>query len=190
MRHGSVAVGLGASTNGGSSQSGALLDIALLLLRAGGVRGVRHDLAALPADGLLWRGRDALVDAVLDALLAAELVVVATPIYRATYSGLLKVFLDLLPNGALTGKVAIPIASGGSLGHQLAIDHGLRPLLGSLGATVVATGVYASSQQFSNGSPEASVIERTERSVAEALSISLGYAALSRPAPALASHER
>src|SRR5262245_43328896 len=94
MSAGLAAVGLSASPNGRSSHSGALLDVALLLLGAGGVRGVRHDLAALPADGLLGRARDARVDAVLDALLAADLVVVATPIYRATYSGLLKVFLD------------------------------------------------------------------------------------------------
>jgi len=185
-----TAVGLSASPNRGSSQSGALLDIALLLLRAGGVRVERHDLTALPADGLLGRVRAARVDAVVDALLAADLVVVATPIYRATYSGLLKVFFDLLPNAALVGKVAVPIASGGSLGHQLAIDHGLRPLLGSLGASVVATGVYATPQQFSNGSPEAPVIERVERSVAEALSISRGYGARSRPVPALTSPER
>jgi len=185
-----AAVGLSASPNGGASQSGALLDLALALLRARGARVERHDLASLPSDGLLGRVRDARVDAALDSLLAADLVVVATPIYRATYSGLLKVFFDLLPNAALAGKVAIPIATGGSLGHQLAIDHGLRPLLGSLGAIVVATGVYASQQQLSDGPPEASVIERIERSVAEALSISSGYATASRPVSALASHER
>src|SRR5262245_59095539 len=118
MSGGLTAVGVSASPNGSSSQSGALLGVALLLLRAGGVRVERHDLAALPADGLLGRVRATRVDAVLDALLAADLVVVATPIYRATYSGLLKVFLDLLPNAGLAGKVAVPIASGGSLGHQ------------------------------------------------------------------------
>jgi len=190
MSDGLTAVGLSASPNGGSSQSGAMLDIALLLLRGVGARVERHDLSALPADALLGRVRSPRLDAVRDAVLAADLVVVATPIYRATYSGLLKVFFDLLPNAALAGKVAVPIASGGSLAHQLAIEHGLRPLLGSLGAIVVATGVYASPQQFSNGSPEASVIERVERSVAEALCVSRGYESRSRPAPALSTHER
>src|SRR5262245_66580571 len=119
MSGGLTAVGVSASPNGSSSQSGALLDVALLLLRAGGVRVERHDLTALPADGLLGRVRAARVDAVVDALLAADLVVVATPVYRATYSGLLKVFFDLLPNAALVGKMAVPIASGDSREQQV-----------------------------------------------------------------------
>src|SRR6266852_1938882 len=78
----------------------------------------------------------------------------ALPIYRATYSGLLKVFFDLLPPDALARKVAIAIATGGGPSHLLAVDHGLRPLLASVGALVVATGIYGTDAQFRAGVPE------------------------------------
>src|SRR5262245_13055297 len=114
------AVGLCASPGGASSRSGALLDLALGLLVERGVRAERRDLDSLPADGLLGRAAAPAVDAALEAVVAADLLLVATPIYRATYSGLLKVFFDLLPADALAGSVAIPIGVGGSPGHQLA----------------------------------------------------------------------
>lgn len=59
-------------------------------------------------------------------------IVIATPIFKAAYSGLLKVFLDVLPQYALTGKVVLPLATGGSLAHVLALDYALRPVLQSM----------------------------------------------------------
>ena len=56
----------------------------------------------------------------------AQLIVVATPVYQAAYSGLLKVFLDLLPQTALAGKTVLPPATGGSPHHMLALDYALR----------------------------------------------------------------
>jgi FMN reductase len=170
------AVGLSASPDGSASRSGSLLDITLSMLGDRGVRIERLDLAAFPANGLLGRARSAPVDAALGALASSDLVLVATPIYRATYTGLLKVFFDLLPNAALAGKVAIPIASGGSPGHQLALEYGLRPLLASVGAVVVATGIYTSPEQFVDGSPDSTVVGRIGRAVAEALSLVRGGA--------------
>jgi len=181
------AVGLSASPGGPSSRSGALLDIALARLAECGARAERFDLAGLPAEALLGRVRSPQVDAALEALAGADLVLVATPIYRATYAGLLKVFFDLLPTAALAGKVAIPIATGGSPGHQLAIDHGLRPLLASVGAVVVATGIYASPEQFADGEPERAVIDRIRRAVAEALALA---ARANTPRPELLTQER
>src|SRR5215831_7280072 len=171
MSHNLHVVSLGASPSGPLSRSAALLQAALALLADREVRVERIDLAALPADGLLGRARSPQVDAALAVIACADLVIVATPIYRATYSGLLKVFFDLLPTGGLAGKVALPIAAGGSPSHQLAIDHGLRPLLASLGAVVVATGVYASPEQFLDGTPDRPLLERLERAVAEALAL-------------------
>lgn len=56
------------------------------------------------------------------------------PVYKAAYSGLLKALLDLLPQYALTGKTVLPLATGGSTAHVLAIDYALRPVLSSMGA--------------------------------------------------------
>jgi FMN reductase len=101
------------------------------------------DLRTLPADALLAADTsDPQIRAVVDALLDADGLVVATPIYKAAYSGLLKVFLDLLPQRALTGKVVLPLATGGTLAHVLAIDYALRPVLVSLGAQHVSTGRF------------------------------------------------
>ncbi|HEU5079271.1 MAG TPA: NADPH-dependent FMN reductase [Opitutaceae bacterium] len=86
------------------------------------------------------------------ALIAsASGVVVATPVYKAAYSGLLKTFLDILPQTAFRGKTVLPIATGGSPGHLLAIDFSVKPLLAALAATDVLQGVYAVDAQFSTG---------------------------------------
>jgi FMN reductase len=176
-----TAVGLAASPNGATSRSGALLEAALALLDERGVHVERRDLSSLPADGLLGRVRSPHVDAALASVARADLLLVATPIYRATYSGLLKVFFDLLPTAALAGKVAIPIATGGSPTHQLALDHGLRPLLSSVGAVVVATGVFASPEQFGDGAADRALVERLERAVDEALALAAAYSQSPHP---------
>src|SRR5262245_63209830 len=95
------AVGLCGSPGGASSRSGVLLDLVLAHLADRGGRVERRDLALLPADALLGRVPARQVNAVLEAFTGADLVLVATPIYRATHSGLLKVFFDLLPTDAL-----------------------------------------------------------------------------------------
>lgn len=78
----------------------------------------------------------------------ARAIVVATPVYKAAYSGVLKVFLDLLPQAALKGKVVLPLATGGSPHHMLALDYALRPVLQSLAARHILPGVYATDAQI------------------------------------------
>ncbi|KAI1690900.1 NADPH-dependent FMN reductase domain-containing protein [Ditylenchus destructor] len=73
----------------------------------------------------------------------SQTVVIATPIYKAAYSGLLKIFLDLLPQDGLAGKSIWTLATGGSLAHLLALDYGLLPVLSALGARSHIDGVYA-----------------------------------------------
>lgn len=97
----------------------------------------------LPAEDLLHaRAASPAIQAALAKVAQAEAVVIATPIYKAAYSGLLKSFIDLLPQYGLTGKVVLPLASGGSLAHALAIDYALRPVLSSLGAQIIVPGVF------------------------------------------------
>ena len=78
----------------------------------------------------------------------ADIVVVATPVYKAAYSGLLKVFLDLLPQEALRGKSVVPLATGGSVAHLLALDYALKPVLGALGARHFFDSIYGADSQF------------------------------------------
>lgn len=153
------------------SRSKRLLDHAAERLEDEGVATTRLDLARLPADGLLGRETPPVLQAALAAVARADIVVVGTPVYRASYSGLLKVFFDLLPRGALEGKVGVLVATGGVAGHQMVLDHGLRPLLASLGAITVPTGTYGTDAQFRDGVPAAALRLRIERAVAEALAL-------------------
>ena len=109
--------------------------------------------------------------AAIESATRARIVVAGTPVYRATYSGLLKVFFDLLPQDSLLGKIGVPIVTGHDRGHSLALDHGLRPLFASLGATVVASGVYGTSAQFQNGKTAPELLQAVDRAVDEALAL-------------------
>lgn len=72
----------------------------------------------------------------------ADAVVIGTPVYKAAYSGLLKSLLDLLPQRALAGKTVLPLATGGTTAHVLAIDYALRPVLSAMGAGHVVQGWF------------------------------------------------
>ena len=78
----------------------------------------------------------------------AHIVVVLTPVYKASFTGVLKTFLDLLPQKALKDKKVIPLAMGGSLGHLLAIEYALKPILSVLGATEILNTVYVVDKQI------------------------------------------
>jgi FMN reductase len=85
---------------------------------------------------------DPAATAAVGQILAADLLVVASPTYKATYSGLLKAFLDRLGTGSLGGAPAIPVLLGGAQNHRLAVDVHVAPLLLELGASVPARGLF------------------------------------------------
>jgi FMN reductase len=164
------AVGISGSPSA-ASKSRALVEYALAQLGARGAVIELVDLAALPADALLGRRPAPETSGALDAVARARVVVAGTPVYRATYSGLLKVFFDLLPQDSLVGKIGIPLVTGHGLAHSLAVDHGLRPLFASLGATVVASGVYATSEQFVGCTPAPELFHAVDQAVREAVAL-------------------
>ncbi|RYP85531.1 NADPH-dependent oxidoreductase [Nocardioides guangzhouensis] len=98
------------------------------------------DLADLGAALLDWA--DPAVTAVVDEVRAADLLVVASPTYKATYTGLLKLFLDRFPPGGLRGVVTVPLMLGAGPAHALAPELTLRPVLTEIGATVPVPGAY------------------------------------------------
>jgi FMN reductase len=79
---------------------------------------------------------------------AADLVVVASPTYKATYTGLLKVFLDRYDDKGLAGVVAVPVMMGAGPSHYLAPEVGLRQLLVELGASVPTSSLYVMENQL------------------------------------------
>jgi len=154
------------------SKSRALLERTLASLVERGATTALVDLAALPADALLGRRRSSEVDEALARVADATIVVASTPVYRATYSGLLKVFFDLLPLNGLVDKTGIAIATGGSPAHQLVIDHGLRPLFASVGAVITPTAIYGTDSAFENGVPNESLLARIDVAASEAITLS------------------
>ncbi|MGO4760489.1 CE1759 family FMN reductase, partial [Streptomyces sp. 2MCAF27] len=80
--------------------------------------------------------------------------IVVTPVFTASYSGLFKSFFDLIDPDALTGKPVLIAATGGTARHSLVLEHALRPLFSYLRAAVVPTAVYAASEDWGSGGDE------------------------------------
>jgi FMN reductase len=132
------------------SRSAWLIERAGRRLAASGEHRVQTiALRELPAEALLRAevGRAGVREAIA-AVAAADVVLVSTPIYKAAYSGLLKTFLDLLPQDGLRGKTVLPMATGGSPGHLLALDYALKPVLHALGARLIIDSVFAVDTQL------------------------------------------
>jgi FMN reductase len=118
-------------------------------LELAGFAGKALHVRDLPAAPLLHADlTDPAIARAIAAVEAADAVVIATPVYKASYTGLLKAFLDLLPQDGLAGKLVLPLATAGSQSHMLALDYALRPVLHALAARHVLTSIYATSQQL------------------------------------------
>jgi FMN reductase len=112
-------------------------------LAARGFELAHIEVRDLPASELLTgRTTDPAIAAAIALIARADAIVIATPIYKASYTGVLKAFLDLLPQFAFAGKVVLPLVTGGTLAHVLALDYALRPVLVALGAQHVVNGLF------------------------------------------------
>lgn len=154
---------------------------------------VRHvAVRDLPAEALL-SGDSAhpAIRQVVETIDWADALVVGTPVYKAAYSGLLKTLLDVLPQFALAGKTVLPLATGGSTAHVLAIDYALRPVLTSLGTDNVLRGWFVLDRHVS---PEAegagAVAAEAAEGVAETAARLVGSLAAAADGPAGAAPRR
>jgi FMN reductase len=109
------------------------------------------------------------LQATLDIVLGADGLIAVTPIFSASYSGLFKLFFDLVERDAFAGKPVLIAATGGTARHSLAVEHAIRPLFAYLNAAVVATGVYAATEDWGRGGDAAdgSLVERIDRAARE-----------------------
>jgi FMN reductase len=89
--------------------------------------------------------------AVVEAVGSADALIVGTPVYKGSYTGLFKHLIDFIDPDALAGKPVVLTATGGGLRHALVLEHQLRPLFGFFAAQTLPTGVYASDQDFQDG---------------------------------------
>lgn len=104
---------------------------------------------------------------VIEKVAEADALVVVSPTFSASISGLVKSFFDILETGTLTGKPVLMAATGGTERHSLMIDFAMRPLLSYLGALPVRTGVFAATSDF--GGPQAGALAGRVREAADEL---------------------
>ena len=98
-----------------------------------------RDLAVDIANHLVTGFPAQALDEAIDAVAEADGLIVVTPVFTASYSGLFKSFFDLIDKDALTGKPVLIAATGGTARHSLVLEHALRPLFSYLRAIVVPT---------------------------------------------------
>jgi FMN reductase len=107
---------------------------------------VTIDLADVASE--LFDSQSAAVSALLDQVASSDLVITASPTYKASYTGLLKAFVDRYGNNSLAATVAVPVMTGAAPIHALAPEVFLRPELIELGATVPSRGLFVTEREF------------------------------------------
>jgi FMN reductase len=118
----------------------------------------------------------------IDAVLACDGLIALSPIFNASYSGLFKLFFDVIQRDAFAGKPVLIAATGGTARHSLALEHALRPLFAYLRAVVAPTAVFAASEDWAGGDGTSRALaERMERAAGELAGLVSG-----RPAAAAA----
>ena len=163
------------AVNGSPSSTSSTSALARAALEVAG-GGVLVNVGDLDADALLLRGEHSSVRDALAAIADATVLVLATPVYRATFSGLLKLVLDQLPPDSLRGVPVVLAATAGSDLHFLSLDTGCRAVVASLGGWTVPTVVYANPTAFVDKVPTEATLALLTRAVDEArlLAASLG----------------
>jgi len=132
-----------------TSRSSAVIELIISVLEEKGFSTISISVHDIPPEDLVFaRFESEAVEKLKVLIEKADGVIIATPIYKASYTGILKSMLDLLPQDGLAGKVVLPIATGGTIAHLLAIDYALKPVLSALGARNVVGGVYIVDSQF------------------------------------------
>lgn len=146
--------------------------------RAGGIeasvdiielRDLAHDIT----NNLLTGFAPPALESAINTVVSADALIVVTPIFSTSYSGLFKSFIDVLDPDALTGMPVLIGANAGTARHSLAIDYAIRPLFAYLHADAVSTGVFAASSDWGGSAdqvaPLSARIEKGARELAEAV---------------------
>ena len=105
----------------------------------------------------------------IDAVLGADGLIAVSPIFSASYSGLFKLFFDVIERDGLARMPTMIAATGGTARHSLALEHALRPLFAYLNAATVATSVFAAAEDWGTAgvAADGSLVERIDRAARE-----------------------
>jgi FMN reductase len=135
------------------------------------LRDYAHDIT----NNLLTGFAPAPLETMINTVVSADALIVVTPIFSTSYSGMFKSFIDVLDPDALTGTPVLIGANAGTARHSLAIDYAIRPVFAYLHAQPVSTGVFAASSDWGGAgdqvAPLASRIEKGAAELAEAIAL-------------------
>jgi FMN reductase len=118
-------------------------------------------------DAMLTGFAVAELEAAFRTLREADGLIVVTPAFNASFSGLFKSFFDVLPEETLSGMPVLIAATGGTERHSLVLEHALRPMFSYLHAIVSPTGVYAATDDFGSGAGESGLGARINTAAAD-----------------------
>jgi FMN reductase len=134
----------------------AAASLAQTLARGGPTSAI--DIVTLGTDLLTFGS--ASVEAEISKICSSQIIIVASPTYKATYSGILKLFVDQLPPDGLRGSIGIPLMLGAAPHHALAPELHLKPLLAELGAATPTPGLYLSDKTYESDGKLDAFVER------------------------------
>lgn len=134
-----------------------------------------RDVAAHLPEATMLGFPDPALRAALDAVEEADILIATTATFRGAYAGLFKAFFDLVDPIAMHAKPVVLGATGGTVRHQLVIDHSLRPLFTYFGSLIVPTAVYATAEDWqAGGQPSPELGHRVERIAKQASALARG----------------
>ncbi|MBO3742554.1 FMN reductase [Actinoplanes flavus] len=149
---------LSAAAVGAAARLGVTLDVQVIELR-----DLAHDIT----DNMLTGFAKPALKQAQDSVAAADALIVVTPVFSASYSGLFKSFFDVLDKDVLTGKPVMMAATAGTARHSLVLEHALRPLFAYLRAAILPTSVFAAGDDWGANSVEGPLRGRIERAATE-----------------------
>lgn len=130
-----------------SSRLNGMTDYLRQSLAQAGLKTAMIQVVDLPPEDLVYANFNSpAILAANELIAAADAVVIASPVYKASYTGVLKAYIDLLPQKGFEGKLIAPIFIAGTLAHLLSIDYSLKPVLASMGARHFTKNVYTTDQ--------------------------------------------
>ncbi|MCQ9342456.1 FMN reductase [Corynebacterium kozikiae] len=145
-----IAQRIGSAVKGAVSARGESLEVDTIELRE-----LAQDLAQFMVNGQISTPK---LDQALQAVEQADALVAVSPIFKASYNGLFKMFFDAIDKDALIDTPVIIAATAGTARHSLALEHALRPLFAYLRAVVMPTSLFAATEDFGNS--EGAVFEK------------------------------
>jgi FMN reductase len=126
----------------------------------------------------------------VETVTGADGLIVVSPIFSASFSGLFKTFFDVLDKDALVGKPVLLAATAGTARHSLALEHAMRPLFAYLRAVTVPTGVFAATEDWAGaGGVDRALADRIDRAAGELADLVTGRPASAGPVDPFADPE-